>query len=267
MTRGPRDAELPPHGTALAAVKKATIGRLDDEIKGRDEGRAAQYVATVRPTKADTRYVRPDQKLKVSKADGRDLGGEGDEPTEDQIAAGEGDEASTPKGMVTGTALETTTVATVPGFSSDMTTVIRDVTATTSPSATPGGEEQELTGVAAELATVVTDEGETKRKVLGPARRESEKRRAARADVRAKTKARLAKEAELAAVMKATTATLRQLQTEESRAVLAARRAQQMTDGASSVVPSDKKVHCGGRRRTAHGIDGGLRRPAEGEAG
>lgn len=116
-TRGPREAELQPHGTAVAAVKKATIGRLDNEMKGRDEGRAARYVATVRPTKADARFVRPDQKPKVSKVDGRDLGGEGNEPTEDQVAAGEGDEASTPKVMVTGTALETTAVATVPGFS------------------------------------------------------------------------------------------------------------------------------------------------------
>ncbi|KAF4145020.1 hypothetical protein GN958_ATG05727 [Phytophthora infestans] len=38
---------------------QAAHTQLDEELEGRDEGRARRYVATVRPTKAALRYIRP----------------------------------------------------------------------------------------------------------------------------------------------------------------------------------------------------------------
>ncbi|KAG7376281.1 hypothetical protein PHYPSEUDO_013841 [Phytophthora pseudosyringae] len=50
MTRrlDPEEDEVQPREQIVAAVREAAHGRLDEEMCGRDEGRAARYVSTVR---------------------------------------------------------------------------------------------------------------------------------------------------------------------------------------------------------------------------
>jgi hypothetical protein len=188
----------------VAAVRKAAQGRLDGEMQGKDEGRAARYVATVRPKQAATRYIPLGTRTVASEIKKRGADEEGDVAV--QTTATEG-------------------------------TMDPTVAASTTATADDGAHEVMNVVMATE------DEAQLPRKDLSPARRQAKKRRAARAASRAKDRVRLAKDAERAAVLAATTATLRQLQTEASRTALTARRTQQKTNGGNESVDDDKKAH------------------------
>jgi hypothetical protein len=90
----------------VVAVRKAVRGQLEDEMGGRDEGRAARYVSTVRPAKAAAKYVRPDLVPRAEIDTGRDRAGEGAALDEDEAETGKGGEALEDKAMAVGRAVE-----------------------------------------------------------------------------------------------------------------------------------------------------------------
>jgi hypothetical protein len=166
------EEEEQPHETVVVApVRKAAQGRLDGEMQGKDEGRAARYVATVRPTQAATRYVPLGTRTVASDIKERGADEEGD--------------VAVPTTATEGT---------------------RDATVAASRTATADDGAHEGMNV----VTATEYEAQQPLKDLSPARRQAKKRRAARAARRAKDRVRLAKDAERAAVLAATTATLRQ---------------------------------------------------------